>query len=73
MVTTCVLLPLFLLIQQDTGSINGFIEAEMERQHIPGLSVVILSGDRVVLSRGYGFAHVELHVPASDSTGSLPV
>ena len=57
-----------LLIAQDTGSINRFIQAEMERQHIPGLSVAVLSGDRVVLSRGYGFANVELRVPASDST-----
>jgi len=40
----------------------------MERQHIPGVSVAVLSGDRVVLSRGYGFANVELRVPASDST-----
>jgi len=57
-----------MLIAQDTGSINRFIQAEMERQHIPGLSVAVLSGDRVVLSRGYGFANVELRVPASDST-----
>jgi CubicO group peptidase (beta-lactamase class C family) len=57
-----------LLVAQDTGSINRFIQVEMERQHIPGLSVAVLSGDRVVLSRGYGFANVELRVPASDST-----
>ena len=38
------------------------------RQRIPGLSVAILRGDSVLLSRGYGEANVELHVPASDST-----
>ena len=65
--TTCVLLSL-LLIAQDTSSINRYIQAEVERQHIPGLSVAVLNGDRVVLSRGFGFANVELHVPASDST-----
>src|SRR5258705_5050958 len=40
----------------------------MARQRIPGLSLAVLSGDRIVMSRGYGFANVELRVPASDST-----
>ena len=66
--TTCVLLSLFLAVQTDTASINRYVQAEVERQHIPGLSIAVLSGDRVVLSRGYGLANVELHVPASDST-----
>jgi CubicO group peptidase (beta-lactamase class C family) len=66
--TTCVLLSLFLAVQTDTAAISRYIQAELERQHIPGLSIAVLSGDRVVLSRGYGFANVELHVAASDST-----
>src|SRR5436190_3524587 len=61
------LLSLF-LVQGDTAAINRFVQAEMERQHIPGLSLAVLLGDRVLLSRGYGLANVELRVPASDST-----
>jgi len=49
-------------------SINAYIAAEMSRQRIPGLSLAILRGDSVMLARGYGFANVELRVPASDST-----
>ncbi|HEV7366602.1 MAG TPA: serine hydrolase domain-containing protein [Gemmatimonadales bacterium] len=49
-------------------SVNRYITAEMERQRIPGLSVAILRGDQMLLSRGYGFANLELRVPASDST-----
>ncbi|HEY9015100.1 MAG TPA: serine hydrolase domain-containing protein [Gemmatimonadales bacterium] len=45
-----------------------YLTAEMKRQQIPGLSVALLRGGRVLLSRGYGFANVELRVPASDST-----
>ena len=45
-----------------------YLAAEMKRQQIPGLSVAIVRGDRVLLSRGYGFANLELRVPASDST-----
>jgi CubicO group peptidase (beta-lactamase class C family) len=52
----------------DTASINRYVQAEMTRQRIPGLSLAVLVGDRVVMSRGYGFANVELRVPASDST-----
>jgi CubicO group peptidase (beta-lactamase class C family) len=67
-VTPCVLLLLLLAVQTDTAAINRYIHGEMERQHIPGLSIAVLAGDRVLLSRGYGFANVELRVPASDST-----
>jgi len=67
-VTANALLSLLLAVQTDTAVINRYIQAEVERQLIPGLSVAVLRGDRVVLSRGFGFANIELHVPASDST-----
>src|SRR5260370_21498305 len=54
--------------QGDTAAINRYVQAELERQHIPGLSLAVLVGDRFLLSRGYGVANVELHVPGSDST-----
>ena len=57
-----------LLQRPDTIEINRYVRGEMERQHIPGLSLVLLRGDSLVLSHGYGFANVELQVPASDST-----
>ena len=62
------LLLLTLVAQTDTAAINRFVSAEMQRQKIPGLSLAVLRGDTVLLSRGYGFANVELRVPASDST-----
>lgn len=49
-------------------SIDRYVRAEMERQHIPGMSVAVLVGDSVLMARGYGFANIELRVPASDST-----
>ena len=67
-VTTGLLLAVLLVAQGDTAAINRYVQSELERQHIPGLSLAVLIGDRVRLSRGYGFANVELHVPASDST-----
>jgi CubicO group peptidase (beta-lactamase class C family) len=49
-------------------AVNRFIESELGRQRIPGASVAVLRGDSIVLMRGYGYANLELHVPASDST-----
>ena len=36
--------------------LDGFIPAEMEEAHVPGLVVTIVSGDEVLLSKGYGYA-----------------
>lgn len=49
-------------------SVNRYVTAELKRQRIPGASVAVLRGDRVLLARGYGLANLELRVPASDST-----
>src|SRR3954471_20697499 len=65
---TTLWLSLLLVAQGDTTAINRYVESEMARQHIPGLSIAVLTGDTVLLSRGYGLANVELRVPASDST-----
>src|SRR5438093_4804564 len=49
-------------------SIDGFVRSELARQRVPGMSVAVLRGDSVLLIRGYGYANVEHHVPATDST-----
>ncbi len=49
-------------------SADRFVIAEMRRQRIPGLALAVISHGRVIKARGYGFANVELRVPATDST-----
>lgn len=49
-------------------SVDRFVIAEMRRQRIPGLGLAVISRGRVIKARGYGFANVELRVPATDST-----
>jgi CubicO group peptidase (beta-lactamase class C family) len=67
--TYVLLLSSVLVVQRaDTAAINRYVQAELARQRIPGLSLAVLRGDTVLLARGYGFANVELQVPASDST-----
>jgi len=47
---------------------DDFIRAEMERQNIPGLSLVVLKNGEIIKARGYGFARIEEQVPATPST-----
>src|SRR5256885_16447039 len=35
-------------------AINQFIEAQMRRQHIPGLSLAVVKDGDLLLTRGYG-------------------
>src|SRR3712207_3983292 len=52
----------------DLGARDGYLAGGVDRQRIPGMSVAVLRGDRVLLARGYGYANLEHRVPASDST-----
>jgi len=49
-------------------SVERYVRAELARQSIPGLSLAVLRGDSVLLSRGFGYANVELRALATDST-----
>lgn len=52
----------------DVSSVDSIVRAEMDGQRIPGLAVAILRGDRVLLSKGYGFANLEHGVPVTAQT-----
>lgn len=55
-------------VPSSIDSVGRYVIAEMRRHQIPGASIAILRADRVLLARGYGFANLELRVPATDST-----
>src|SRR5258708_3843847 len=40
----------------------------METQRIPGLSIAVVRKGEIVKAKGYGFANVELNVPAKPET-----
>src|SRR5207244_3135366 len=44
------------------------VREEMERQHIPGLSVAVAVGGRIRWSAGFGLADLEQAVPARPAT-----
>jgi CubicO group peptidase (beta-lactamase class C family) len=45
-----------------------YVKAEMERQHIPGLALLVTRDGKVVRSEGFGLANVELQVPVKPET-----
>jgi len=51
-----------------TSSVSEYVKAEMQRQHIPGLSLLVSRGGKVVLAEGFGLSNVELQVPAKPET-----
>jgi CubicO group peptidase (beta-lactamase class C family) len=54
--------------QVPLAAIDRYVRDEIRRERVPGVSVAVVRGGRVILARGYGEANVELHAPASDST-----
>lgn len=52
----------------DESSIDLFVETQLEKSHSPGAAVVIVRGDEVVYSKGFGLADFEQDIPVTNST-----
>jgi CubicO group peptidase (beta-lactamase class C family) len=70
-----VLLLLFLVLPlaaRDSASlddaISSYVQSEMQRQHVPGVSLLVARDGKIVLAHGYGLANVELQVPVKPET-----
>lgn len=66
LVALVLLLTLTSAVQAD--NVDDYIKREMERQHVPGVSVLVIKDGKVIKSQGYGLANVELNVPARPDT-----
>jgi len=67
--------PLFALVLLLTATaavradkVDDYVKAEMQKQHIPGLSLAVIRDGKIVKVEGYGLANVELNVPARAET-----
>jgi CubicO group peptidase (beta-lactamase class C family) len=47
----------------NTAPVDEYVKAEMQRQHIPGLSLLVAKNGKIVQAEGFGLANVELQVP----------
>lgn len=61
--------PAGLLATNQAGdSVDEYVQAEMGKQRIPGLALLVSRGGQPIRSQGYGFANVELQVPVKPET-----
>ena len=51
-----------------TAAVSEYVKAEMQRQHIPGLSLLVAKGGKIVRAEEFGLANVELQVPVKPET-----
>jgi CubicO group peptidase (beta-lactamase class C family) len=51
-----------------TTAVTGYVKGEMLRQKIPGLSLLVAKGGKIVRAEGFGLADVELQVAVKPET-----
>ena len=44
-------------------AVDDYVKTEMQHQHIPGLSLLVVKNGKIVQAEGFGLANVELQVP----------
>jgi len=54
--------------QQGPDAVDEYVRAEMQKQHIPGLSLLVSRDGNPIRAQGYGLANVELQVPVKPET-----
>ena len=60
------LLSAFSAVRAD--SLDKFISEQLKQRNIPGLSIAVIKDGKVIRTSGYGFANLELQVPATKET-----
>ncbi|MFN0140489.1 MAG: serine hydrolase domain-containing protein [Pyrinomonadaceae bacterium] len=65
-----ILFPFFavLITTVNADSIDDFIKNTIAKRKIPGLSLAVVRDGKVIRANGYGFANLELKVPATKDT-----
>lgn len=54
--------------QTTADKVRRYLHEEMKKQNIPGLQIVVINHNKIVLSEAMGKANVEFSVPATKST-----
>lgn len=50
------------------AAVTDYVKAEMQRQHVPGLSLLVVKQGKIIRADGFGLANVELRVPVKAET-----
>jgi D-alanyl-D-alanine carboxypeptidase len=55
-------------LQSRAAKVDAFVRGQMTENHIPGLSLAVVQGGKVVFAKGYGIANLELSAPVTERT-----
>jgi CubicO group peptidase (beta-lactamase class C family) len=50
------------------AAVDRYIQSEMQKRHIPGLSLLVARNGEIIRAQGYGFSNLELQVPVKPET-----
>src|SRR3984957_11532196 len=56
------------LNQAQVDAVDEYVRAGMQKQHIPGLALLVARQGKPIRAQGYGLANVELQVPVKPET-----
>ena len=51
-----------------TAAVTDYVKAEMQHEHVPGLSLLVIRDGKVLRAEGFGLSNVELQVPVKPET-----
>src|SRR5687768_2706710 len=51
-----------------SDAVDQYVKSEMERRHLPGLSLVVARDGKIIKQSSYGLASIEFSAPATDAT-----
>ena len=54
--------------QSASDAVADYVKTEMQKQHIPGLSLLVVKEGKIVRAEGFGLSNVELQVPVKPET-----
>ncbi len=61
-------LVLLVSVAARADKVDDYIKAEMQKQHIPGLSLAVVKEGKIIKVAGYGLANIEHNIPAKPET-----
>src|SRR5213076_2240971 len=53
---------------QSPDPVDAYVQAEMQKRHIPGLALLVIRDGKAIKQQGYGLSNVELQVPVKPET-----
>ncbi|WP_090040590.1 cyclic peptide export ABC transporter [Clostridium frigidicarnis] len=60
--------PIDLLTQDERIKIEKFIEENIDKGKIPGISITIVKDDKTIYQKGFGYSNIEDKTPVTDKT-----